>query len=275
MGAVPTLADLCRDLSDEQDSLYAVLAGLSFGEWSRPTPAKGWDVQDSLSHLCYFEEAASLAVTDRDAFEEHRRRLVADMAAGTGSAATPDVALGRDLGDPGRLVERWRAACAGYVLAVTEADASARRSGGRLRVPWYGPDMSAESFTTARVLETWAHGVDIRDALALPLEASERLRHVCHIGYGARGYSFSVHGVTDPGDPVQLVAVAPDGEVWRWGPDDAVNRIEGTALDVALLFAQRRHLTRTGVSVSGPVAELWVSIAQAFAGPPTVTAADR
>lgn len=270
---MPTITDLCRDLSDEEASLDAVLSGLVKEDWSRPTPAEGWDVQDSLSHLCFFEEAAGLAVSDRAAFEAHRGRLLAELAAG--GPDTPDVALGRRLGDPGQLLARWRRAAAAYIEAVTQAAAEAEAAGTRLRIPWYGPDMSPGSFTTARIMETWAHGVDIRDALDLPLEASGRLRHVCHIGYGARAYSFAVHGVTDPGDPVRLEVDGPDGTRWAWGPEDAVDRISGTALDVALVLTQRRHRSRTAVRAEGPVAELWLSIAQAFAGPATVTAPDR
>lgn len=275
MAPVPTVAELCRDLREEESSLDSVLAGLVTGDWHRPTPAAGWDVQDSLSHLCFFEEAAVLAVTDREAFEAHRARLIAEMSSAGAGGDTPDVALGRDLDDPGRLLERWRRACGAYIAAVVEADAAAAREGTRIRVPWYGPDMSPGSFTTARILETWAHGVDIRDALSLPLEPSGRLRHVCHIGFGARAFSFAAHGVSDPGDPVRLEVEAPDGSTWSWGPEEATDRITGSALDVALVFAQRRHRSRTAVRASGPVAELWLSIAQAFAGPPTVTAEDR
>ena len=271
MAAVPTVRELCQDLAAEQSSLDSVLAQLRTEDWSRPTPAAGWDVMDSLSHLCFFEEAAALAVTDPDGFASHREKLLADMAGGTAS----DVGIGRSLGNGPALLERWRRARTAYIDAVVAADATAVSAGTKLRIPWYGPDMSAGSFTTARILEAWAHGVDIRDGLGLPLEPSHRLRHICHIGYGARAFSFMVHGVEDPGDPVRLEASGPGGEVWAWGPEDAENRISGSGLDVALVFAQRRHRNRTGIEVTGPVAELWLSIAQAFAGPATVTAPDR
>ena len=271
MAGVPTVAQLCQDLAAEQSSLDSVLSQLRKEDWTRPTPAAGWDVTDSLSHLCFFEEAAALAVSDPAAFAAHRSNLLTQM----GDGATPDVDIGRSLGDGPALLQRWRQARIAYIEAVVAADAAALAAGTKLRVPWYGPDMSAGSFTTARILEAWAHGVDIRDGLGLPLEASDRLRHICHIGYGARAFSVMAHGVQDPGDPVRLDALAPDGSEWSWGPEDAENRISGTGLDVALVFAQRRHRNRTGVQATGPVAELWLSIAQAFAGPATVTAPDR
>ncbi len=269
---MPSIEDLCRDLAAEQESLDRVLSALDRQDWSRATPAAGWDVRDSLSHLCFFEEAAALSVRDPAAFAEHRQRLLRDMAAA--GAVTPDVALGRAL-EPAALLERWRKARTDYIETVVAAERQARAEGRKLRIEWYGPAMSPASFTTARLMEAWAHGVDVRDALGLPLEATPRLRHVCHIGFGARAYSFAAHQQVDPGDPVRLEVEAPDGGTWAWGPEDATDRISGPALDVALVFAQRRHRSRTRVTVTGAVAERWIAIAQAFAGPPTVTAPDR
>jgi uncharacterized protein (TIGR03084 family) len=131
--------------------------------------------------------------------------------------------------------------------------------------------MSIASFTTARLMETWAHGADVRDALGVPLAPSLRLRHVIHLGVTARPFAFAVHGVDDPGDPIRVEAQAPDGTTWTWGPDEAADRVSGPALDLALLLTQRRHRSRTGVTATGPTAEAWLTIAQAFAGPPTVT----
>lgn len=261
---MPTVTDLCHDLADEQESLDLVLDTLGTEDWRAPTPAAGWDVLDSVSHLCFFEEAAALALSDPAAFEAQKQRLLDDMAAGKAL----DVGLGRSLGDPRELLERWRRARSTFSGAAAAVDPASR-------VPWYGPGMSPASFTTARIMEAWAHGVDIRDALGVPLVATPRLRHVCHIGYGARAYSFAVHKIADPGDPVRLSVGAPGGGEWSWGPEGAAERISGSALDVALVFAQRRHHSRTDVDAEGPVAALWLSIAQAFAGPATVTDPER
>ena len=201
---------------------------------------------------------------DPAGFETHTAELVTAIGASDGGAraATPDVALGRGLGDPAALLARWRAGGADLLgrggLAAEDG----------VRVPWYGPAMSLASFTTARLMETWAHGTDVRDALGVPLEAGPRLRHVIHLGVAARTYAFAVHGVDRPGDPVRVEATAPDGTTWTWGPDDAADRVTGTALDLALVFTQRRHRATLGVTAEGPAAEAWLAVAQAFAGPP-------
>jgi uncharacterized protein (TIGR03084 family) len=267
---VPTIEELCSDLASEHDAVDAIVADLTDDGWVTPTPAIGWDVRDSVSHLCYFDETATLALTDPDAFAVHKSALIAAMV--TGEA--PDVAIGRQMSPPGAILGRWRTARRGYL------DAARRAASGQSnppRVPWYGPSMSLASFTTARIMETWAHGQDVRDALGRAPEIGPRLRHIIHIGVGARAYSFASHGVTDPGDPVAVTANAPDGETWKWGPAEAdvSNRITGSAVDLALVLTQRRHVSRTGVVATGPVAQQWLAIAQAFAGAPTITGQDR
>jgi uncharacterized protein (TIGR03084 family) len=262
------LDGLCADLDQEQRSLDEVLEGLDPTAWSTPTPAKGWDVRDSVSHLCFFEEAAVLALTDPPAFDAHRRELLEQLASADPGADTPDVALGRSEPDPAALLRRWQKARSRYQESVRAVEPG-------VRVEWYGPAMSPASFTTARIQEAWAHGVDVRDALGLPIDATPRLRHVLHLGYSARRFTFASHGVDDPGDPVRMEATAPDGSRWVWGPEDAADVLSGSALDLALVFTQRRHASRTGVSARGRVAELWLPIAQSFAGPPTVTATGR
>jgi uncharacterized protein (TIGR03084 family) len=266
---MPSVLQLCDDLHEEHDSLDRVVADLDDSDWGRPTPAEGWDVRDTISHLCFFDEAATLAIESPQEFAELRARLIAGMSEG----ATPDVDIGR-AASTGELVGRWRGSRSRFIAA-------ARLSGARAdppRVDWFGPPMSLASFVTARIMETWAHGVDVRDALGAPLSPAAdtpRLRHVCHIAYGARGFTFAAHGVPDPGEPVRFEVSAPEGSTWTWGPEDARERISGSALEVALVFTQRRHPSRTSVKAVGPVAETWLSIAQAFAGPPTLTPPDR
>ena len=218
-----------------------------------PTPAAGWDIRDSISHLCFFDEAAQLALTDAPAFAAVRQQVTDSPSEDT----PPDLALGR--GDPhasdeadqagksggqldhGPLLDRWRASR----HATREAIAAAHAIDPRARIPWFGPPMSLASFATARLMETWAHGADVRDALGVPLDPTPRLRHVIHLGVNARPFAFAVHDVDDPGDPIRVEATAPDGTVWAWGPEDAADRVTGPALDLALVAhpapAQNTH----------------------------------
>ena len=138
----------------------------------------------------------------------------------------------------------------------------------RARLPWFGPAMSAASALTARLMETWAHTQDIADALGVSREPTGRLRHVAHIGVGARAFSYAVRGKIQPPVPVRVELIAPDGALWIWGPAEAEDRVTGPALDFCLLVTQRRHRDDLAMAIEGPAATEWMAIAQAFAGPP-------
>ncbi|MGW0590542.1 TIGR03084 family metal-binding protein [Streptosporangium sp. NPDC002607] len=251
----PAPSHLIGDLADEHQALDTMVSALDPAAWRTPTPAQGWDIADTISHLYFYDETARLAAADPEPFRRHATELVAGRL-----GPDHDVRAGRSL-EPAELLERWRQARAGLLSALAETAPSGR-------IPWYGPDMSPASFTTARLMETWAHGLDVADALGLPPVVSHRLRHVCHIGVGARRYSFFVHGIDDPGDPIRIEVEAPDGSLWTWGEPDAADRVGGLALDLALVVTHRRHIGDTGLRIEGPVARRWLSIAQSFAGPP-------
>jgi uncharacterized protein (TIGR03084 family) len=128
--------------------------------------------------------------------------------------------------------------------------------------------MSAASMVSARIMETWAHGQDIADALGITREPTARLRHVAHIAVACRNYSYAVNGRTPPDAPVRVELVGPGGAVWSWGPSDAADRVTGPALDFCLLATQRRHRDDLKVMATGSDADAWLDIIQAFAGPP-------
>jgi uncharacterized protein (TIGR03084 family) len=176
--------------------------------------------------------------------------VTVDGAAAAGAALPPPA-----------LLRRWRAGRAELAAALAAVPAGTR-------LPWYGPPMSAASMATARLMETWAHGHDVAEALDVPQPATHRLRHVAHLAVRTRDFAFTVHGLTPPQDAFAVRLTAPDGSIWSWGPADAAQSIEGTALDFCLLATQRRHRSDTGLVASGPDADRWLDIAQAFAGPP-------
>jgi uncharacterized protein (TIGR03084 family) len=128
--------------------------------------------------------------------------------------------------------------------------------------------MSVASSVTARLMETWAHGQDVSDALGIQRVPTDRLRHVAHLGVRALPYSYLVNGRPKPTEPIRVELDAPDGGKWSWGPPDAADRVCGRAIDFCLVVTQRRHVLDTGLTVTGRTAAQWIEIAQAFAGPP-------
>ena len=254
----PAFDELLDDLVAETASLRRLVSGLPAVEWERATPAAGWAIRDQISHLAYFDEAALLALTDPEGF----RAAEAVLRAGGGDFADAVAASLRHL-TGGELLAWWDRARAGLLRGYRSDDP-------RRRIPWYGPGMSVMSAATARLMEAWAHGVDVADALGVPLEDSPRLRHVAHLGVRTMGFSFAHHGQAVPSTPVRVELAGSGGQQWVFGPPEAPDRVSGPALDFCLVVTQRRHLDDTALAVTGPVAAQWLSIAQAYAGPPTV-----
>ena len=132
---------------------------------------------------------------------------------------------------------------------------------------WFGPPMGAASMATARLMETWAHGLDVADTLGVSVPPSPRLKSIAHLGVRTRDFAFSVHGLTPPAEPFRVELTAPDDDLWTWGPEDAAQRVVGTALDFCYLVTQRRPRATLNVEAHGTDAQTWLGIAQAFAGP--------
>ncbi len=247
---------LLADLTAETRVLEAMLAPLDEAGWDRPTPAPRWAIRDQVSHLAYFDEAAVAAATDPARF----RADAADLM--TQGAGFPDEIARRYRRMPPPELLRWfRAARTGFVSVFTNLDAKAR-------LPWYGPDMSAASSVTARLMETWAHGQDVADALGVRRPPAARLRHIAHLGVSTFGFAFALNRRPVPQQRVRVELTAPDGSVWTWGPEDAPDLVDGTAFDFCLVVTQRRNIADTALRVTGPLAAEWMGIAQAFAGAP-------
>jgi uncharacterized protein (TIGR03084 family) len=255
-GPADLLDELRSDLLDEVRALAGVVDPLEVAALSLPTPAEGWDVADQLSHLAAFDEHAVMAITDPQRFGVQFELALA----GGDDPIVAATERGRLLG-PEETREWWHRATDELEVAATGL-----RPGER--VPWFGPDMGAVSFLTARLMETWAHGQDVRDAVGAPPEVSPRLRHVADLGVRARPYSYRVRDMAVPEAPLRVELVAPDGSTWTWGPADADDVVRGDAIELCLLVTQRRHRDDVALEVVGVAADEWVGIAQAFAGGP-------
>lgn len=251
-----TLDRLLDDLAAESAELDALVAGLDESGWRTPTPAEGWNVADQIAHLAWTDQAATLAATDPEGFARETERAMADPSGFVDAAAHEGAAQ-----PPAVLLEQWRTgrtALAQALAAVPEGQ----------KIPWFGPPMAAASMATARIMETWAHGLDVADALGVQLPVTDRIRSVAHIGVRTRDYAYLVNGLTAPPAPFRYELRAPGGELWTWGPEDAEDRITGSALDFCQLVTQRRNAADLDLEFTGPYTAQWAGIAQCFAGPP-------
>ncbi|MET9464465.1 TIGR03084 family metal-binding protein [Streptomyces sp. NPDC006544] len=253
----PSAVAVFTDLREEGRELDALVGELPGTAWARPTPAPGWSIAHQIAHLHWTDRASLLSLTDADAFAG----LVEEALKAPDSFVDAGAEEGAAL-PPAELLARWRAGRADLDAALAAASPEAR-------FPWYGPPMKAASMASARLMETWAHGQDVADALGVRRVPTTRLRHVARIGVRARDYAYAVRGLTAPAAEfrVELTAPGTSTEVWTYGPEDAQQRITGPALDFCLLVTQRAHRADLALTATGPDADHWLGIAQAFAGP--------
>lgn len=247
------IAGLLDDLAAEGDDLDAIVSTLDDAAWRTPTPAAGWTVAHQIAHLAHTDRVAVLAATDLDGFSAILRQATGTMVdeQAAEGAARP----------PAELLATWRESRA-QLAAVLRGLPPGHR------LPWFGPPMSTASMATARLMETWAHGQDVADALSVRRTPTDRLRHVAHIGVRTVDFAFAVHHLAPPDEPFRVELAGPSGASWTWGAESSHNRVVGPALDFCLLVTQRRHPDDLHLTVTGAAARRWVPIAQAFAGPP-------
>jgi uncharacterized protein (TIGR03084 family) len=252
------LDDLRSELGAEQEALDAVVASIDDDQWRWPTPSPGWTVADQIGHLAFFDRSAATAITDVEKFREELNALIDAIA----SDGLDDFTLRSYREMKGsELLERWRQ----NRKLLNEA---AQTLTDDSRLPWYGPSMSAKSFLSARLMETWAHGTDVVDALKTTRPATDRLRHIAKLGYLTRAWSYGVRGKDVPTEDIRVDLIGPSGDVWSWGPDDADESVTGSAEEFCLVVTQRRHVDDTSLKY-GELGRDWLIRAQAFAGGPS------
>jgi len=284
------LEALAVDLTAEQDSLDAVVGPLDDARWDAPTPSPGWSIRDQIAHLAYFDGTAATAILDPAGFQAGLAALLI-AAAPNGPSDSRETAGAEPIGEAtkhyGRLVgtaeqaRQNRAAASGWTDRLETLDAAtlmrdgpasqvltrwrtnrsalgaaARLLGNADRLPWYGPSMSAKSFLTARLMETWAHGQDVVDALRSRADrrGDQALRPPCRDCGASRG------GPTEPGRSESAGQSAQALSVDRW-PTDRLRHIARLGfITRGWTYANRGEPMPSGdvrLALTGPAGDPW------------------
>ncbi len=247
-----------QDFCDESEALYAVLKPLDEDAYSIPTQFNSWTINDILQHLHYFNIMADLSLTNPDKFVEDYA-VISALRQEHGFVVATNQVLNGLKGKP--LLEAWRA----YYHEMTPHFAAADP---KQRVKWAGPDMSARSSITARLMETWAHGQEIYDLLGLKRDNADRIKNIAHLGVNTFGWTFANRKEPVPDTVPYVRLTAPSGDTWEWGAPSESERVEGAAEEFCQVVCQTRNIADTSLLATGLIANQWMSVAQCFAGPP-------
>lgn len=245
-------------LEEESQRLQDLIDELDEREWRTATPAKGWCVADQIAHLHWSDLASLQAVEGHPAFELLAEQMTDDDEFVEREAYKLAIALPQ-----AELISEWKRVRAQLADALRSADPGAK-------IRWFGPSMRPVTMVAARVMETWAHGLDIFDAMGSVKPEGASLAAVVRLGVRTRDFSFRVRNLAPPEAPVYVEVDMPDTTLLTFDSPEAENRIIGSAFGFAAVVTQRRSVASVDLQVHGDVAQRWMQVAQAFAGKPTL-----
>jgi uncharacterized protein (TIGR03084 family) len=244
------------DLKTEGEILDQIVAGLDAAQWDLPTPAPGWTIKHQVAHLSSTARIAGIAASDPELFAKVTVGADKDFDAAVHALLTPYLdASTQDL------LARWRAERDEAVAALSALPPAQM-------VPWVARQIPASALAAAGLMELFAHGQDIADAVGVPREYTDRIGHLAWFGTRNRDFGYLVRGLTPPAAEFRFELTAPSGVKWEFGPADAENRITGPAADFCMLVTRRRNRADLAIQATGPEAEEWLDIAQAYRGSP-------
>ncbi len=196
------MREILSDLVAEQQFLDQFLQKIGPKDWERPTPAKGWSIRDTISHLADSAHLAGDALAGGDAIETYR------TAPNLDALRQEAVKKGRKMRYQD-VIEWWRGGRAKVVEPLSRMDADQR-------IDWIAGSMSARTFATMRLMETWAHGLDIYAAMKAEIEDTARIRHICFLGWKTLPYAFKA--ADEDYSPVRVEVMGPAYAKWVYGP---------------------------------------------------------
>jgi uncharacterized protein (TIGR03084 family) len=131
------------------------------------------------------------------------------------------------------------------------------------RVDWVAGPMSAKTFATLRLMETWAHGLDVQHAMESEPEDTPRIRHIAWLAWRMLPWAFQMAG-DDYAAPVRVELMGPNYARWVYGPDDTDQVIKGIAGEWCRVAVQRLDVTATGLKATGNVAQRALHVVRSY-----------
>ena len=247
-----------RHFRDESEALYRLLEGMADSSFEQASLFKHWTIGDIVTHLHFWNGAAEMSLADAPGFAGFLVRLRSDLRRSSlremeNAAVAPLRARA--------LLRAWRERCNRLADRFAAADPKSR-------LPWAGPEMSARSSISARLMETWAHAQAIYDLLGVERVDTDRIHSIAFLGVNTFGWTFRNRGEEPPAPPPHVRLAAPSGAQWRWNEPDEESLVEGSATEFCQVVTQTRNIADTRLVVRGEAATRWMAQAQCFAGPP-------
>ncbi len=247
-----------QDFHKEAHSFYVYAKSLAASDYKNPTGFKGWTLDNILSHLWMWNWAAEISSTKPETLQLHIKNVTPYVLAE--DMRSYETQWSNHKSGP-ELLECWWKSC--ETLCAVFSKLSPKD-----RLKWAGPDMSARSSITARLMETWAHIQAVYDLQGVKISSSDAIKHIAYLGVNTFGWSFKNRNLNVPDTIPYIKLTSPSGLIWQWNEEQTKECIEGSAEEFCQVVTQTRNIEDTNLKVGGSIAKEWMSIAQCFAGPP-------
>ncbi|HJL79776.1 MAG: maleylpyruvate isomerase family mycothiol-dependent enzyme [Gammaproteobacteria bacterium] len=253
---------IISSIENETRAIESLIDGLDDLTWKSKTSFKSWSPEIIISHLLYFDRMTIHSLNDPVKFNEEASFLFQTFSKVTDSLSRAESVRDRlSINDQSKMIDAWKTSnheMANLFLTV----------GPDRRCQWFGPDMSARMFMTARYMESWAHAQAIYDLIDQSRIYSDDIEHIVQIGIKTFKWSFRNRKLDVPEVFPFIELEAPSGKKWSFNDRNQNESVTGKASDFCHVVTQNRNIQDTDLEVNGKISEHWMSIAQCFAGEP-------
>ncbi|GIT35213.1 MAG: hypothetical protein Ct9H300mP4_15320 [Gammaproteobacteria bacterium] len=115
---------------------------------------------------------------------------------------------------------------------------------------WFGPDMGARMFMTARFMETWSHSQAIYDLIGEERIYKENIKNIATIGIKTFGWTYLNRKLEVPNQIPFVSLLSPSGPRGN-GMSQVEEFIKGQASDFCHVVTQTRNIEDTDLEIVG------------------------
>jgi len=231
-------------------------------QWQSATKFKAWTPEIIISHLYYFDLMTVYSLNKPEKFDEEAKFLLSTY-----------VKIKQSLPRAQKVLERLKTSnyqelMTAWLVGNNLMCEIFEKTDPKERCRWFGPDMGAKMFMTARYMETWSHSQAIYDLINFQRHYSDDIKNIVNIGVKTFEWTYINRQLEVPKSKPDIQLTSPSGKKWEWNDHTSDNSVVGLASDFCHVVTQNRNIVDTNLEVQGEIAKHWMSIAQCFAGDP-------
>ena len=253
---------IIQDIMDAILDLNEILESLTDEEWKSPTTFKQWTPEEVVAHLFYFDRMTVYSINFPEKFNDEATYMFKTFTALPNSLDRAIAVKQRlEVNDSESLRRLWHDSALEMCSKFQVIDPARRCT-------WFGPDMGARMFMTARFMETWSHSQAIYDLIGKERVYKDNIKNIATIGVKTFGWTYMNRKLKVPNQIPFVSLSSPSGIQWQWNEPSSEESIKGLASDFCHVVTQTRNIDDTDLQLVGAVAKQWMGMAQCFAGDP-------